>query len=326
MKKKFLNMISDNTYYFKKIFYNKSFYIGLIISFFLLFFSLRNFDSNKLLNAIENVNFFYLLLASLLLMIAVYLRGLRWGYLIQNDNINSNELYKGQLIGYFINNIFPLRVGEIAKAYYIGNKFNQSKSFIFGTVVLERLFDFVGLIFLLLILSNSYLINIIINNFVYGLAILLILSSVGTIIIYILKIKTFKIFIKTKFNKLFINIIDGCSILKNKNIPTVIILTILIWTLYILEVYLVQSAFSLNLNIQETIFILFISSLAMILPAIPGNFGTFEGSITYSLALLNHIDDFGFSFILHLVSYIPYTIFGFIYFMNDIEILFKKSK
>ena len=30
---------------------------------------------------------------------------------------------KGQLIGYFGNNIFPFRAGELIKAYYIGNKY-----------------------------------------------------------------------------------------------------------------------------------------------------------------------------------------------------------
>ena len=55
----------------------------------------------------------------------------------------------------------------------------------------------------------------------------------------------------------------------------------------------------------------------MILPGIPGNFGTFEGSIIYSLSLFNIVDDFGFSFILHFISYIPYTMLGCLYFFKD---------
>ena len=58
-----------------------------------------------------------------------------------------------------------------------------------------------------------------------------------------------------------LNIIEGFSKLKNKNFPPVIILTILIWTIYILEVFLVQNAFNLNLSIHETIFILFMMFL-----------------------------------------------------------------
>ena len=54
----------------------------------------------------------------------------------------------------------------------------------------------------------------------------------------------------------------------------------------------------------------------MILPSMPGHFGTFEGSVIYALSFfnlygLNNIEDnFGFGFILHSVSHLPYTIFG----------------
>ena len=58
MKQKYLNMISDNISFIKKIFYNKSFYFGIIISSVLLFFSSKNFDSNKFFDAIKNVEIF----------------------------------------------------------------------------------------------------------------------------------------------------------------------------------------------------------------------------------------------------------------------------
>ena len=69
----------------------------------------------------------------------------------------------------------------------------------------------------------------------------------------------------------------------------------------------------------------------MILPAVPGNFGTFEGSIAYSFLVFekynigNYVDDFGFSFILHLVSYIPYTLVGFIYCIQEFKFLLIKK-
>ena len=87
----------------------------------------------------------------------------------------------------------------------------------------------------------------------------------------------------------------------------------------------------MGLNINHAIFILLISSISMILPGMPGNFGTFEGSIIYSFMLFgeyniyNITDDFGFAFILHLVSFIPYTIFGFIFFISDFKFFFNKN-
>ena len=318
-------MISDSTTYFKKIIFNKSFYLGIFLSSLLLFFSFKNFDSIKFLDAIENVNVISLLLASLLLMIVIYLRAIRWKYLIQDNEISHNNLYRGQLIGYFINNIFPLRIGEIAKSYYIGNKYNLSKSVIFGTVVLERIFDFIGLIFLLLLLCNSNFIFDITDKFFYSLITIVVLSLLGILFLYIFKTQVFKNFVRKKINSLFLNIIEGYSNLKIRSFIPVISLTIFIWIIYILEVFLVQSAFDLGLSINQTIFILFISSIAMILPAVPGNFGTFEGSVIGVLSIFGITDNFGFSFMLHLVSFIPYTIFGFIYCMQGIKFLLIKK-
>ena len=88
---------------------------------------------------------------------------------------------------------------------------------------------------------------------------------------------------------------------------------------------------NLGLSINHSIFILFVSSISMILPGMPGNFGTFEGSVIYSFILFgnygiyNITDDFGFAFILHLVSFIPYTIFGFIYFITELKFFTNKK-
>ena len=324
-------MILDKKYTLVKIFFNKSFSIGLIISSILMFLAFRSFNLENFFNAVANVNIFKLFFGSFLLMLAIYFRAVRWKYLINIEDIKINDLCKGQLIGCFINNILPLRIGEIAKAHYIGNKFNQSKSFIFGSVVLERLFDFFGLIFLLLILCNSIMIHVIIDNLLFTLFGVVIFSIIGILFLYFLRIEKFQRKLRLKLNLIFLDIVNGYSEIKNKNFLPAIILTIIIWIIYIIEVHLVQSAFNINLNIYESVFILFISSAFMILPAIPGNFGTFEGSIAYSFLLFekynigNYVDDFGFSFILHLVSYLPYTFFGFIYCVQEFKFLLIKK-
>ena len=114
-----------------------------------------------------------------------------------------------------------------------------------------------------------------------------------------------------------ISVIIGISNIRKDNLLPVILTTIVILLLYALEVYFVQSAFNLNLSIIQCIIILLISSISMMIPAMPGNFGTFESSVIYTLSLFNIVDNFGFSFILHIVSYIPYTFIGFMYFLED---------
>ena len=79
------------------------------------------------------------------------------------------------MIGYFGNNIFPLRGGELLRTFYISEKNNLTKSEVFGSIVLERIFDLLGLFFVFLLLLNSELFRLINDQFIYGVSILIIM-------------------------------------------------------------------------------------------------------------------------------------------------------
>ena len=79
---------------------------------------------------------------TLFLWSSVWLRALRWRYLYRRDLSPSTvSLYRAELIGYFGNNILPLRLGELLRSYFIGEEFKLSKSYVFGTIIMERLMD-----------------------------------------------------------------------------------------------------------------------------------------------------------------------------------------
>ena len=79
----------------------------------------------------------------------------------------------------------------------------------------------------------------------------------------------------------------------------------------------------LNLGISGSILLLVISTIILSVPSLPGNIGTFEGAVVYTLSLYGIEDSFGFGFILHSVSYIPYTLLGLIYFLRERKIILK---
>ena len=123
--------------------------------------------------------------------------------------------------------------------------------------------------------------------------------------------------------KFLYNIIVGFSNIKTSNILMLIITSIFIWINYILVVYLVQLSFQLELSLMQSILLLLISTVVLSIPALPGNIGTFEGSVVYTLSLYGITDNFGFGFILHSVSFIPYTLLGLMYFVKERKIIFK---
>ena len=60
------------------------------------------------------------------------------------------------MIGYFGNSVLPFRMGELLRAYVLAEKTSLNISSAFGTIVTERILDFVGLSLLILLTIVVY--------------------------------------------------------------------------------------------------------------------------------------------------------------------------
>ena len=130
-------------------FFDWKFILSILISLLFSFYAFRNFELSKLSDIIGKINFSYILLAIFFLIFSVYIRALRWQLLFKHNKPSTNKLFASQLIGYFGNNIFPLRAGELLRCIFLSRYYKITKSSIFGTVILERVLDVFGIIFLL---------------------------------------------------------------------------------------------------------------------------------------------------------------------------------
>lgn len=310
-------MILDNFITIKSIL---KLFFSIILSIILIYYSLNNFNSDLFLDSLKTSNLMVIFLSMIVLIVVVYIRSLRWKLLI-NKNIDINNLYTANLIGYMGNNILPFRFGEFLKSYYLEKKEKISKYQVFGSLILERALDFLGLGFLFIILI-PYQILYKINN-----AYLIIIISVLTISVVIFSLSIYlnnsKKMKNIKSSKIVEEIILGFSSLNVSSLASVILLTALIWSSYLFVVYVMQKMFLLNLGISGSILLLVISSIVLSIPSLPGNIGTFEGAVVYTLSIYGIQDSFGFGFILHSISYIPYTLLGLIYFLRERKIVFK---
>ncbi len=82
---------------------------------------------------------------------SLLIRTLRWKYIL-NTKINVNYLYLLKIIttGYMFNNLLPARLGEIARIFHFNLKNNLKKSYLLGTILMERISDVIALIIFLL--------------------------------------------------------------------------------------------------------------------------------------------------------------------------------
>ena len=289
--------------------------LPLLLSILFISYALEDFNYTLFIDSLKNANYLFIISSISLLIIIIFLRSLRWKLLFTKQ-LKINDLYQSQLIGYMGNNIFPLRLGELLKALFLEKKSKISKYEIIGTVILERVLDLIGLIILFLILLNFSIIELVSSDSIKVIYFLLIFASLSIILSFNLnKIKNFKF--KNSSFQIIDDIISGFSTINKSNFLLSIFYTILIWLSYIIVVYLVQKSMYLNLSFIQCILLLFLSSLVLMIPSMPGNIGTFEGSVVYTLLLFGIKDDFGFAFILHAVSFIPYTLLGLFYLIKE---------
>ena len=292
--------------------------IGVVISFSGIYWAFKDFDFFDFKQSIQQIDLVYFLLAAIFLWGSVWLRGIRWKWLF-NDSASPSvaSLYRAELIGYFGNNVLPLRLGEILRAYIVGKENNLPKSFVFGTVILERLMDMLALIFFGIILLFLY-------PFEEGWVGDYILKGGSVILIVIFAliiIRRFKLkSTENKILRIFNQIMDGLLSIRKKSIIPVVISSILIWSIYLLDVYLIQRAFQFNLSWTQSLAILVISSLALSIPSAPGMIGTFHAAIKYTMVDLFAFtpnEGNSFAILMHAYGYILFTLLGAYYFLKS---------
>ena len=75
-------------------------------------------------------------------LLVVWLRALRWRYLTDAVcPIERGPLFRATAVGFLANNVFPLRLGEVVRAWHLARETQTGVAPLFGTIVLERVVD-----------------------------------------------------------------------------------------------------------------------------------------------------------------------------------------
>ncbi len=135
------------------------FWIGIAISLIALVLAFRSVDLRGVWRALADVNY-WLLAASLVpLLLFLLLRAVRWRLLFYPvTGLRISNLFAVINIGYLFSNVFPARLGDVARAYLIGDTEEVSRTTAFSTIVAERVLDAlsaVGGFFLVMLLVST---------------------------------------------------------------------------------------------------------------------------------------------------------------------------
>lgn len=125
-------------------------WVGVVVTVFFGWLALRGVDLAEVGRTIARTDWVLLFGLSIpSYLVLVWLRALRWRHL--TDPISpmaTAPLFRAVAVGFMANNIFPLRMGEIVRPWYLAQETGTSAAAIFGTVILERVIDTISLLIL----------------------------------------------------------------------------------------------------------------------------------------------------------------------------------
>jgi len=313
--------------------------IGLIISIFFLWLVFRQIELDKVWAAMKNLKLSWLVPAVLIYFAGVWVRTTRWCILMKPvKKSTTSRFFPIYVISYMANNILPLRIGDIYRAYIVGKKENVSKSASLVTIGVERIFDGLTMLGLLFVAIMLFPIKHETVRQTVQIGSILFLGAI--LLCYIMLLK--KNWSEWVFNKLlpvfpgkyhndlkelFENIYHGLDTLKGGyDTFLVALLSLTTWLIEASSYYLVFIAFGFIGPFHIAIATMALVNLMIIVPAAPGYFGPFELACVIILGNKGYGDITGFTaniaaayaLVLHVVvQWIPSTLLGLIYMWTE---------
>ncbi|GBD10361.1 hypothetical protein HRbin23_00002 [bacterium HR23] len=110
-------------------------------------------DPPQMLHALLQANYWYIFPGGALYFLALWFRTLRWRVILSPlGHPPLARLWTVMAVGYMANNLLPVRLGELVRAYFLWERERISKTSALATILVERVFDGLALLLLALLM------------------------------------------------------------------------------------------------------------------------------------------------------------------------------
>lgn len=304
--------------------------LGAVISAGFLYFALRGLHLAEVGEALRTANYWWLLPGIAVYFVGLWARSWRWHYTLRHFKaIPLRHLYPLVCIGYFGNNIYPFRAGEVIRSYVLRRTEGIAISSSLATVLIERVFDaLVMLIFVFLVLPFAPSLPSGYRKAVLVLTVLLLAATFFFVWMAVRPQRMAAVYrwcadrllpqsIRLRTDDLYGRFMAGLHSLSSPTDVTMIFVTsIVIWLMETVKYWFVMHAFDFQVSFLVLMLMNGLVNLATTLPSAPGYIGTFD---TPGIEVLKQ---FGveasmaasYTFTLHAALWLPVTLVGGYYF------------
>jgi len=271
--------------------------------------------------ALKTVTLKYVVMITMLSLLSLLVRAIAWRTIL-GDQISLVNSFFGINEGYFLNNLFPLRAGEIGRALSVGQSSGLGTLHVLSTILIERAFDLVfaagiALITLPFIVGSEWIKPIAFSAFVIvilGLILLFLVANNRQKIQVWIDKKGFKSrFLVERVLPQIHKLIDGMTALVK---PSRFLLSFfwigMTWVVWMFFYYSTVAQLANGAPLWWGAFVSSLLALGVAIPSAPAAVGVYEAAIVGSLALLgiSSSSALAFAIVMHLDQMVITAIFG----------------
>lgn len=276
--------------------------LGIFVTLLFFVFILYKINFAEVLNAVRTFSPTSLCYIVGFYSLSLLLRGVRWKLFLGNDSkyswFNLAEIFT---IGTMLNIFLPARAGDVYRAYYLGKIKSEKKMKIFGSVILERIFDGAALFFILLFATRNYFSNSSIINTTVNITGVVFLGSMIAAVLLLrsgkvkgllekflsLSPKSCEVF-WAKLRVYFENFSEGFSVL-NKPLASGLAFgySFAIWVLECIVTFLIINSFGVSFPVSASLFVLSLITFSTMIPSTSIFLGPFQAAYILALSIYN---------------------------------------
>jgi uncharacterized protein (TIRG00374 family) len=298
---------------------------GLIVTVAGVVFAVRGVALDDTADALRESNLWWLVPSFFVFCAGVGLRGLRWWALFHVDQRPPlREVTRALLVGYFFNNILPMRAGEAARVISLHGRSRTSRAETVGTVVAERVFDLLALLAILFAaypwlpeLSWVRAAAIFALAVVFGVAVLVFVlirwedRAIHWLLSPLRRVR--RDGFAERVEHAAVNATRGLVAIRDPRVAIeAMALTVASWVVLSFSYWILMHAFALELPFVAGLLVTITINMGLILPSAPAALGVFEAATVIALDTFDIPRDEALSYalVLHLLNLVPFLVAG----------------
>ena len=288
--------------------------LGVPIGLVFLWLAVRNADFDAVWDTLRDADIGLVGLAIVAFAFVYLLQAVRWRRIAATPEVSVPRFYEMTVSGVAVNNVLPGRLGDFLRARWLGLDARMPYGKAFGTVILDRVFDVVVLVGLLVVgiaavASSAWLWQLAAAGAVLVLAIAGVLLFARLYIGRRERDRRERGFVRRLVRDTAERLAEPFG---RRHIAMWLGLSLGAWVMWAVAAYLTARSLGVELSPTEALFVTAVLNLGSAVPSSPGYVGTYEWLGVASLGLLDveHEPALAFTILVHAAWYVPTTLFG----------------